>query len=56
MLRIIKRIIGRCVVVLLLWLLKTELFWGRLFNMICWIICVVGIVVDNLGCCWIGMK
>ena len=30
---------------------------GRgLFNMIRWVICVVGIAVDNLGCCRIGMK
>ena len=35
---------------------ETELFWGRLFNMIRWVICVIGIAVDNLGCCRIGTK
>ena len=36
---------------------ETELFWGGgLFNMIRWVICVIGIVVDNLGCCRIWMK
>ena len=36
---------------------ETELFWGGgLFNMIRWVICVIGIAVDNLGCCWIGTK
>ena len=30
---------------------------GRgLFNMIRWVICVIGIIVDNLGCCKIGTK
>ena len=34
---------------------ETELFWGRgLFNMIRWVICVIGIAVDNLGCCGLG--
>ena len=28
---------------------------GRgLFNMIRWVICVIGIAVDNLGCCQLG--
>ena len=32
-------------------------FLGRgLFNMIRWVICVIGIAVDNLDCCRIGMK
>ena len=37
---------------------KTELFFlgGGLFNMIRWVICVIGIAVDNLGCCLIGTK
>ena len=30
---------------------------GRgLFNMIRWVICVIGIAMDNLGCCRIGTK
>ena len=30
---------------------------GRgLFNMILWVICVIGIAVDNLDCFQIGMK
>ena len=34
---------------------ETELFWGGgLFNMIRWVICVICIVVDNLGCCRLG--
>ena len=35
---------------------ETELFGGGLFNMIRWVICVIGIAVDNLGCCHIGTK
>ena len=32
----------------------TVLGGGALFNMIRWDICVIGIAVDNLGCCRIG--
>ena len=35
---------------------ETELFGRGLFNMIRWVICVIGIAVDNLGCCRIGTK
>ena len=35
---------------------ETKLFWGGVFNMIRWIICVIGIAVDNLGCRRIGTK
>ena len=36
---------------------ETELFGGGgLFNMIRWVICVIGIAVDKLGCCQIGTK
>ena len=55
LLRIIKRVIARCVVASLLWLPRRN-YLGGLFNMICWVICVIGIAVDNLGCCRIGTK
>ena len=32
------------------------IFGRGLFNIICWVICVIGIVVDNLGCFQIGTK
>ena len=56
MLRIIKRVIARCVVALLLWLPRRNCFGEGLFNMILWVICVIGIAVDNLDCCRIGTK
>ena len=48
MLRIIKRVIARCVVASQLWLLRRNCFGRGLFNMIRWVICVIGIAVDNL--------
>ena len=56
MLRIIKRVIARCVIASLLWLPRRNCFGGGLFNMILWVICVIGIAVDNLDCCRIGTK
>ena len=53
-LRIIKRVIARCVVASLLWLPRWNCFGRGLFNMIHWVICVIGIAVDNLGYCRIG--
>ena len=57
MLPIIKRVIARCVVASLNMVAEMELFFlGGLFNMIRWVICVIGIAVHNLGCCRIGTK
>ena len=57
MLRIIKRVITRCVICFAAMVAETELFWGGgLFNMIRWVICVIGIAVDNLDYCRIGTK
>ena len=41
MLRIIKRVIARCVVASLLWLPRRNCFGEGLFNMILWVICVI---------------
>ena len=55
-LQIIKRVIARCVVASLLWLPRRNCFGEGVFNMIRWVICVIGIAVDNLGYCRIGTK